>query len=342
MIFLVVVTATMAVALFALVISTVHHRRQTADELRSLQELQRKDEGMQLLNQNVLGLRQSVEGKVKEVNDRLGTAAEAFTRVQHGLGRLDKLGESVEGLQSMLGSQKLRGNLGEQVMVDLLKDFIPADYRRTQVTLNSGVRVDAVVETTSGMIPIDAKFPLENYLKAAEAPGDDQRKTALHELYKNARKHVRDISSKYICPGETTDFAVMYVPSEAVYAAILEDPEIGQAARSRVFIVSPSTFCAFLSLVMLNLEGERLADEARNVMGALRGIQQLAGKFEDQLQVISGHVRKAGNAMGTADNQWNKLKGSIDAATELDIEVESPVEPTSSGDEDSQQHLQAV
>ncbi len=342
MVFLVAVTAVMAVALFVLVISTVHHRRETSNELRSLQELQRKDEAMQLLNQNVLGMRQSVEGKVKEVNDRLGTAATAFTQVQRDLGRLDKLGDSVKGLQSLLGSQKLRGNLGEQVMVDLLKDFIPADYRQTQVTLSSGVRVDAMVKTSGGMIPIDSKFPLENYKRAAQATDEDERKAALHELYKNARKHVRDIATKYICPGETTDFAVMYVPSEAVYTAILEDPEIVQAARNRVFVVSPSTFCALLSLVMLNLEGERLADEARNVMSALRSIQQLSGKFEDQLSVTAGHVRKAGNAIGLADQQWNKLKGSIDTATELEIQVESHVEPESSGDSDSQQHIRVV
>lgn len=342
MVLLAVAVGVMAVAILVLVLSVTNHRRQTAAELRSLQEMQQKDEGMQLLNQNVLGLRQSVEGKVKEVNDRLSTAADTFTRVQRDLGRLDKLGESVEGLQSMLGSQKLRGNLGEQVMVDLLKDFIPADYRKTQVTLRSGVRVDAAVETTGGMIPIDAKFPLENYAKATRAKGEDERKAALHELYKNARKHIRDIASKYICPGETTDFAVMYVPSEAVYSAILEDPEILQAARSRVFIVSPSTFCAFLSLVMLNLEGERLADEARGVMSALRSIQQLAGKFESQLSITAGHVRKAGNAIGATDKQWEKLKDSIDAATQLEIKADVPGEPERPDSDDAQQHLRAV
>ncbi len=339
MVFLAVTTALMAVAVSILVVSLMHHRRQISAELNSLQELQRKDEGMQLLNQNVLGLRQSVEGKVKEVNDRLGTAAAAFTQVQRDLGRLDKLGESVEGLQTMLGSQKLRGNLGEQIMVDLLKDFIPADYRKTQVTLKSGARVDATVKTSGGMIPIDAKFPLENYRRAAQASEEEEREAALHELYKNARKHVRDIASKYICPGETTDFAVMYVPSEAVYSAILEDPEIVQAARNRVFVVSPSTFCAFLSLVMLNLEGERLADEARNVMGALRSIQQLSGKFEDQLGVTAGHVRKAGNAMGIADREWEKLKGSIDAATQLDVRSADSEELA---DDESPEHLRAV
>lgn len=340
MLLLVIATVAMALALVALAAGVVRYRRQTSEELKALRDLQQKDESFQLLNQNVLGLRQSVDLKIKEVNDRLGTAVQAFSRVQRGLGRLDKLGESVDELQSLLGSQKLRGNLGEQVMVDLLKDFIPADIRETQVTLSSGVRVDAVVRTSEGKIPIDAKFPLENYQRASKAGSSKEREAAMHELHKNARKHVRDIATKYICPGETVDFAVMYVPSEAVYDAIQEDPDVATAAQKRVFIVCPTNFCALLSLIMLNLEGERLAGEARNVMNALRGIQRMTGKYEDQLQVAAGHVRKAHNAMGTTTKQWEELKGSIDGAAEL----ESPrvEELDEAGSSDDEQHLRAV
>lgn len=289
-------------------------------ELRQMREAQIKNEASQGSSQKQIeGMRQSLDIKIKEVNDRLNSAAEAFTTVSHGLGRLDKLGESVEGLQSLLGSQKLRGGLGEQVMADILKDFVPPERRSTQVTLKSGTRVDAVVYTSAGMIPIDAKFPLENYQKAFDAADEAERERALNELHKNARKHVRDVASKYICPGETVDFAVMYVPSDSVFAAIKEDVQIeADAIKKRVFMVSPGMFCTLLSLVMLNLEGERMAGEARNVMAALRGVQQFADKFGEQLRVSAEHVRRAYNSIGEADKQWERLRGSIDSAAALD------------------------
>jgi DNA recombination protein RmuC len=279
----------------------------------------KNDSGMGMLKADMQGMSAQITGTTKEINDRLNQAAGYMMGVQQELGKMQEIGRSMKDLQDFLRSPKLRGNVGEQVLRDLLGQMIPKNNFSLQYSFKSQAKVDAIVKTKNGIIPIDSKFPMENFTKAAGAQNEEEKKRYLHEFAKDVRKHVSDIARKYILPAEgTVDFALMYVPSEAIYYEIISNDElINVGADQQVYIVSPNTFYYFLKTIMLALEGEKVEEKARLVLQALKGIQQDSRKFGDELGVVDGHLTRAKNAMDSASSSYAKLGTKIEATGQL-------------------------
>ncbi len=273
------------------------------------------DTSFLLLNQNIQGMRSSIDETTKSINTRLDRAAEVVQGVQKELGSMQEIGRSMKDLQDFMKSPKLRGNIGEQVMKDLLEQYFPRAHFDLQYQFNSGERVDAIIKTDKGIIPIDAKFPLENFLKLSRAETDDERNSFTKEFIKDVKKHITDISKKYILPGENTvDFAVMYIPSEAVYYEIIRnDEDLNQFAHEkRVFPVSPNSFYYFMKVIMIGLEGKRIEEATKKILDTLKAIQQDSVRFSDSLGTLTTHVTNAKNAADRVNNEYAKLSGKID------------------------------
>src|SRR3989338_8305052 len=168
--------------------------------LRRLLTTQPQDTGLVLLNQNVQGMQQRIDETTRTLNMRLDKAAEVIQGVSKELGQVQEIGRSMKDLQDFLRSPKLRGNIGEQVLKDLLEQYFPRANFDTQYQFNSGERVDAILKTDKGLIPIDAKFPMENFQKLQKAENDAVRDTVLKDFVKDVKKHVTDIAKKYILP----------------------------------------------------------------------------------------------------------------------------------------------
>jgi DNA recombination protein RmuC len=283
--------------------------------VRKLLAAQSNDAGLVMLNQNVQGMHERIDETTKALNSRLDRAAEVIVGVSRELGHMQEIGRSMKDLQDFLKSPKLRGNVGEQVLKDLLEQYFPRTNFDTQHQFNSGERVDAILKTDKGLIPIDAKFPMENFQKLQRAETDDARNAAVKDFVRDVKKHVTDIAKKYILPGEgTVDFAVMYIPSESVYYEVIQqDEDLNEFAREKhVLFVSPNSFYYFLKVLLIGLEGKKIEEGSRKILEALKAIQQDAGRFSDQLGVLTTHLTNAKNTLDRVNSEYAKLSGRIE------------------------------
>lgn len=277
-------------------------------KIKEINESRKEDNSFLMLNQNLQGLQRTV-------NERLDRAAQIITQTNKELGSMREIGHQMRSLQDFLKSPKLRGNIGEQVLRDLLEQSFSKNHFSLQYRFKTGDRVDAILKTKEGIIPIDAKFPMENFQKLMTAKNEDEEKTIAKLFLRDVKKHIEDISRKYILPQEgTVDFAVMYVPSEAIYYEILmTSEELDRYAREKmVYFVSPNSFYYFLKIIMLGLKGQEIQQEAKQILKVLSAVQKDAEKLGGVLDVATGHINNAKNAIDRVNNEYAKLAGKMD------------------------------
>lgn len=254
-----------------------------------------------------------------EMNNRLNSAAQAFASVQKSLGEMSELGRSMHDLQEFLNSPKLRGNIGEQVLKELLGQFLPKNTYKLQYRFKTGSIVDAVIITGGGIIPIDSKFPMENFRKISKAIDDKEKKLIEREFINDIKKHIDSVSAKYILTNEgTIDFALMYVPSESVYYEIANEPSLyDHATKRRVLAVSPMTFYAFLRSILIGFEGQKISQQAHKILSNLRSIQKEYEKTNENLETLSRHVTNSYNMMTQVSTSFGRLGQQITTTNEL-------------------------
>ena len=255
----------------------------------------------------------------KEIGQRLDKAAGVIAELNKEVGRIQKMGQSIEEMREVFRSPKLRGNIGESLMKDILSECLPKAKFKLQHTFKSGEKVDAVVLTSSGMIPIDSKFPMEKWLAAQKVKGETERTALLRDFHQQVKKHVTDIAKKYILPGEdTVDYAFMYVPGEAVFQEIYNDTGLFDfAADKHVILVSPNNFYLFLQLVLKSFEGEQIEARAKEVLNELRAIQQDSGKLGGSLELLFKHLGNAQKTVPSVEKDYDRMKGKIEKAGAL-------------------------
>lgn len=278
-------------------------------------EKDKNDPGLMMLNQNLQGMQERIDRTTESINSRLDKAAHVIAGVNKELGMVQEMGRSMKDLQDFLRSPKLRGNIGEQVLKDLIEQCFSRGHFDMQYQFKTGERVDAVIKTDKGIIPIDSKFPMENFQKAMKAENEEEKNKFFHEFAKDIRKHIDSISKKYILPAEgTVDFAVMYVPSEAIYYEVIRHSEDlnNYAYQKKVFPVSPNSFYYFLKVIMIGLEGKKVEAAAQQILRTLAAIKTDNDKFSKYLQVLTSHITHAKASIDTVNNEYSKLSSKID------------------------------
>jgi DNA recombination protein RmuC len=225
------------------------------------------------------------------------------------------MGRNMRELQDFLRSPKLRGNIGEQILKDLLEQYFPRPHFETQYKFDENTKVDAVIKTKQGLIPIDSKLPMENFQKMVKAELETERMAYRKDFLRDVKKHIGDISKKYILPSQgTMDFAVMYIPSEAVYYEIIREHTdlMNYSYEQKVYPVSPNSFYFFLQSILKMMEGEVIQEAAKKIIEMLSAIQKDAAKFGETLSVATTHISNAKNAIDRVNNEYAKLTGKID------------------------------
>jgi DNA recombination protein RmuC len=257
----------------------------------------------------------------RQLNERLDTAAKVIGDVQKNLGEMSEVGRGLKSLQEFLQSPKLRGGIGEEIMSQMIGQTFPKNAFHLQYSFKSGAKVDAVLKTDAGLLCIDSKFPLENF--EAMAKGDDSAKK---NFLSDVKKHISDISKKYILPEENTmDFALMYVPSEPIYYEVVNTPELMKFARlARVYPVSPSTFYAHLQVLLVSFQGKELEAKSREVFRLLRAIQKDYGQVEENLNTLGRHLTNAHNQMGNVSQTFNSLGQKLSRTETISTTDEPP------------------
>ena len=251
---------------------------------KKFQEL-KKDSGLNILSQGIQAMHQ-----------RLDKSAEVIGNVARELGAMQEIGRDMKKLQDLFQSPKLRGNIGEQILRNLLEQILPKQAFKLQHQFRQGQIVDAIIKTSHGIVPIDSKFP-------ASA---DKRQVKLH---------INNIANKYILPQEgTVYFAVMYVPSESTYyEMIIKQPDLLQYGYDKkVYFVSPNNFYYFLKIIMIGLEGAKIEEASRKILAGIKAIQQEANKFDQELSVLLRHINNTKLASERVDSRFQQLSSKID------------------------------
>ncbi|MEX2027965.1 MAG: DNA recombination protein RmuC [Candidatus Curtissbacteria bacterium] len=250
----------------------------------------------------------------RSLNERLDKAAQVISGVSKSVGEMTELGRSMKDLQEFLRSPKMRGQMGEAVLKDMLGQSLPKQNFHLQYAFKSGEIVDAALKLEQGIIPIDAKFPMENFRKMAKSD-DEKEREAIRKLFiGDVKKHIDAISSKYIRPQEgTLDFALMYIPAEPVYYEILTNsPELDEYAyQKRVRPVSPNTLYAYLRAIIMSLEGSKIEAQAGQILAALREIGAETDKFGASLALLTKHIKNASATTDDVNTRFSRLSSRI-------------------------------
>lgn len=282
------------------------------------------------LDSRLSGLDERVHARLEGIDGRLlstqQSAGQTATQIVERLTKLDgateqmlqKAGELTR-LEHVLRPPKARGGFGEILLENLLRDRLPPSAYSMQHTFKSGERVDAVINVER-LIPIDAKFPFDNFERMVEAEDDTAR--TLHEkaFSRDLKGHIDAIADKYIKPAEGTyEFAFMYLPVEGIYYELVAGKTgalLDHAHERRVFPVSPTTFTAYLQVIAFGLKGMEFEQNAHEVMAYLADLRQDFGRFRDDFEVVGKHLGNAQGKYTEAERRLNRLDGKLERASE--------------------------
>jgi DNA recombination protein RmuC len=231
------------------------------------------------------------------IAEGLARMGERLSVLDAAQANLSTLTTQVTDLSAVLSNRQARGALGEAQMEALLRDALPASALSFQHTLSTGARADALIRlpTPPGPIAVDSKFPLEAFRRLRAAESDAARLAAGRDFATDVLAHVKAVASKYVVPGETADGAILFVPSEAVYAALHADfPQIvEEAIRRRVWITSPTTLMAVLTTLAAVLRDARLSAEARAITTEVARLAEDTGRLAERVAALRRHLDQA-------------------------------------------------
>lgn len=261
---------------------------------------------IEALSKTVDARLEQISGRVSErLDEGFKKTNETFANVMARLATIDEAQRKIDGLttnvislQELLGDKRSRGAFGEVQLEGLVRNLMPPTAYAFQHTLSNGNRADCILRLPepTGMVAVDAKFPLENYHRMFE-PGvpEAERLTAKRHFQADVRKHVDDIGQKYIIAGETSDGAVMFVPAEAVFAEIhaYHAEVVDYALQRRVWIVSPTTMMAVLNTARAVLRDVETRRQVHIIKDELSKLGKEFGRFDQRMRKLADHIRQA-------------------------------------------------
>jgi DNA recombination protein RmuC len=324
---MIVIAVLLVLLAAALAVAAARVVRMLRDELRAL----RSESTKQLADRNT-EVDRRLEAMTATMDRRLETASKASSAIHRQLGELGQANAEIlarandlKKLEQALRPPKARGGFGELLLGNLLRDRLPPDSYQLQYGFRTGERVDAVIRVER-LVPIDAKFPLDNFQRLADAETDEQRTLYEKAFSRDLKLHVDAIAQKYIRPDEGTyDFALMYLPSEGVYYELVcgkTGALLQYAHEKRVFPVSPTTFTSQLQVIALGLKGMQIEQRAHEVMAYVAQLQGDFGRFREDFQVVGKHIGNAQSKFAEAEKRLDRLDTKLERAAETEDEIE--------------------
>ena len=295
-----------------------------------------------VFNQNINSLRNSMHEQLTKTQGNISQQLEGTTKVvsdvRQKLGELSEtaknmqeLGKDINKLQDILKPPKLRGNIGELFLEDLLRQVLPTKNYTIQHSFKSGERVDAVIRLGDNLVPIDSKFPLDSFNRIEKAEVEADKKNAKKDFVRDLKNLINDISKKYIRPDEGTyDFAMMYIPAENVfYEVIIKDDAfveekglLSYALEKHVVPVSPNSFYAYLMAIAYGLRGMHIEKQAQEIRGKLVDLQQGFGRFFDVFNSLGKNIDMASRKFDEASKKAERFHDNLSLITGKTIQIE--------------------
>ncbi len=263
---------------------------------------------------------QSLETSAQKTAETLGTLTTRLNVIDEAQKNITELSTQVVGLQDILANRQARGAFGEVQLNDIVTNALPPSAYSFQTTLGNGTRADCVIQLPNppGPIAIDAKFPLDAYHALRNAKDDAERTVAARQFRSDLTKHVTAIAEKYIVPGETAESALMFLPSEAVYAELHAGfPEVlTKSYQARVWIVSPTTLMATLNTVRAVLKDVEMRKQAGVIQKYVALLLGDVGRLNDRVGNLERHFSQAEKDIG-------EIRKSADAISSRGEKIEA-------------------
>lgn len=295
-------------------------------------------------------MRELLEARLKEVSKSVSDGiikstdrtVATMTDIQKRLAVIDEAQKNISqlstqmvGLQDILSNKQARGAFGEVQLQDIVTAVLPPSAFEFQSVLSNGRRADCLLRLPNppGSIVIDSKFPLESYQALANAKDDAEKKVAGRAFVTDVMKHVTDISEKYIIPGETAESALMFLPSESVYAELHANfrDAVEKSYKARVWIVSPTTLWATLNTVRAVLKDVQMRKQAHVIQKEVGTLAEDVKRLADRVDSLKKHFNQAEGDIRLIETSAGKITSRTDKIAE--IEMEDPATPLPSAGE---------
>ena len=259
---------------------------------------------------------QNTQNSLKEMHERLAV----IDRAQENI---NSLSNQVNDLQNILSNKQLRGAFGEVQLENIVKDALPQNAYQFQYTLISNSRVDCIVKMPEppGPICIDSKFPLEDYKKFTGSTNDQEKKDNLKLFHNAVQKHIRDISEKYILPGETADSAIMFLPSESIYSEInIRFPKLVNESRNKkVYMAGPDNLMLLLHTVRAILRDATMSQTAGKIQIEVDKLGNDLNLLADRIFKLDKHFDLARRDLDEIKISHRKIENRGNVITSIDV-----------------------
>jgi DNA recombination protein RmuC len=310
--------------------------KKTTSKIDEIKRAQSENQALSLMQQQIGQLTQNINQQLQNMNTQFqkttGNIGSTLGDVKKDLGKMEEVtrevlekSKNISSLENLLRAPKFRGGFGELFLGDLLAQILPPAHYKLQYKFKSGEKVDAIIRIGNNLVPIDSKFPLENFKKYL-AEEDSKEKEGLRKKFIiDVKKHIDEICGKYILPDEGTyDFALMYIPAENIYyETILKDESLGEersifsyALEKRVIPTSPNSFFAYLQVIVLGLKGLQIEKSAQYIFQSLARLQGDLGRFKNDFQILGTHLVNAKSKFDDAEKRLDKFSGKLELASE--------------------------
>jgi DNA recombination protein RmuC len=272
------------------------------------------------VNERLNQMNQSLQEANKVIGQNLGSATNIFGSVSESLGRLEQsnkqifeISKDISSLQDLLRAPKLRGQIGETLLEDLMSQVLPAKHFQTQYRFRGSDTVDAVIKLGERLVPVDAKFSLENFQKMAATENEQEKNSLRKKFIQDIKNRIDEIASKYILPQENTyDFALMYIPAENVYYEVTIQQELfAYSISKKVIPVSPNTFYAYLQVICLGLKGLKVEENAKEILKHLGMLSVEIAKFKEDFELLGRHLTNAHRAFDDGAKRLERLSDRL-------------------------------
>ncbi|HEX7454890.1 MAG TPA: DNA recombination protein RmuC [Gallionella sp.] len=293
----------------------------------------------EMLTQTIEGLTKTTDSRLEQISGKVAERLdegfkktnETFTNVMTRLAtideaqkKIDSLTTNVVSLQNLLGDKRSRGAFGEVQLEGLVRNILPPDAYAFQAKLSNGNRVDCllILPAPTGKVPVDAKFPLENYHRMLEQDlAESDRQVARRQFKADIKKHIDDISFKYLIKNETSDGAVMFVPAEAVFAEIhaYHSDLVEYAMNKHVWIVSPTTLMAVLNTARAVMKDVQMREQVHIIQSELGKLSVDFKRFDERMKRLADNIRRAHEEAGQVEISSRKISDHFTRIEAVDV-----------------------
>ncbi len=293
-----------------------------------------QEEIKRTMNERLDAVGKRVGDSLEQTREKTGASLSALQErlavIDQAQKNITDLSGQMVGLQDILSNKQARGAFGEIQLNDLVSGILPPSAYEFQAPLENGRRADCLIKLPNppGSIVVDAKFPLESYHRLHNAENEADFKKAQSLFKADIQKHVKDIAERYIIPGVTAESALMFLPSEAVYAELHANYSdvVEKSYRAKVWIVSPTTLMATLNTVRAVLKDARMREQAGIIQKHVTTLIDDVERLDDRVESLRKHFGQAEKDIDQISTSSRKISSKIDTIEKIQMETEDPVE----------------